>query len=139
MATWGHPNNPTATNNPGISGSPTGTADTTPTIKLCSNNDDKHTSITICGYHFKPGTGVRLIAQLSQNVSKSGHPVSVDSHGNFQATWVFGNCKNFPLAVYAQDVDHPAEVSQKLRGSQLGSCSGQTGMQDNAIGKVKRK
>lgn len=122
------PAQPTATANgtiPGAGGIATATpAGSKPTISLCLAPTDKiHSRIRICGVNFTPGDKVELVIKTANSPPKTLRPVAVDTFGKFQDVWNMNACKNGWIVISAQDVEHPAIVSQVLLNNQYGGCT----------------
>jgi len=109
---------------PGTGGTATATPrGPKPTISLCLLAADKsHWRMHICGVNFTPGDKVELVIRIANSSPKTLRPVPVDALGKFQDVWSLSGCRSVPVAIYAQDVEHPAIVSQLLLNIQYGGC-----------------
>lgn len=105
--------------------SATGTANRTPTVRLCTTNADRAQSrMRLCGANFTPGNKVQLVVHLANGGTRALHPVLVDAQGRLQDVWIVTNCKDVPVTIDVQDETGFTVASWGLQGShQPGHCS----------------
>lgn len=108
--------------------------DPKPTISLCLLATDKtHSRIRICGVNFTPGGKVELVIKTANSPPKTLRPVLVDALGKFQDVWSLSGCKSVPVVIYAQEVEHPAIISQSLLNIQYDGCTSYTHPQSTVM------
>lgn len=94
-----------ATTTPALT--PTATSTTGPQayLKVCSTAADRaQLHLVICGFNFEPGHKVVLVVAVPGKQPVTRRPVAVDQRGEFRDGWYISNCKNLPVAVYAEDL-----------------------------------
>ncbi len=92
-------------------------------ISICTTDYDRtQLRLRICGYDFKPGDKVALLATMvGSEQPKQHHPVTVDAHGEFEVTIAVNNC-NVPVAIVAHDLTNTTVNSNILQHIRFGSC-----------------
>jgi hypothetical protein len=107
---------PTAVSTP--SGKGTATTSTSsgrrPTISVCGSKNREQNRLYICGSGFKPGDSVELIINPNSSWVRMGYLVQVNDAGSFQTSLSINSCRDVPMSIIAQDVQHPSIVSQVL-------------------------
>ncbi len=74
-------------------------------LKVCSTAaDNAQSRLVICGFNFVPGHKVALVVDVPGRQLVTRHAVVVDQQGEFRDGWHIYNCKNLPVAVYAEDL-----------------------------------
>ncbi len=97
----------TPVSGPAATLTPTATPTTGPQayLKVCSTAADNALShLVICGFNFEPGHKVALVVDVPGRPLVTRHAVVVDQQGEFHDGWYIHNCKNLPVAVYAEDL-----------------------------------
>lgn len=95
-----------------------------PTISECGSKSGGQSRLYICGSGFKAGDSVELLIGFNGSWFKWGHPLQVNGTGDFQTFLNIYTCRNVPISIMVQDVEHPSITSQVLTNvSYGGQCA----------------
>ncbi len=95
-----------------------------PTISLCGSKIRGLNRLYICGSGFKAGDSVELLIGFNGSWFKWGRPLQVNGAGDFQTFLIVYTCRNVPISIMVQDVEHPSITSQVLTNISYGGQCG---------------